>query len=136
MKSLLTLITLAYIGVHSASACTDPTEKKVLRHSHGDCIIQEYYHPASITTERQKKLQRPISVIADSILAAAKENFESNNSGTAQMKDASSIKMETDMKYYRYKADAITLRTRNWADSICSLFRRSSWMIESDDLPR
>lgn len=141
MKRCIGLIlVVVFLGVHSASAFTDPVSKSKVRHTDDDVVAYEYYHPSKSTIERSRKPQRAIAIIADSILAVAKENFNHSTTSAAQseasVKESVVINVETDLSNYRYKADAITLRTRNWADSICNLFRRPSFTSDPEFLPR
>lgn len=126
-------IVLAYV---EADACTEPTKKAAVKVADDDCLVFEYFQPAKASAK--KKTERPISIIADSILSAAKESFDRVDSKvTNSTYEHMSIDMQTELGNYRTPADNAVRRTKIWADSICNLFRRGNYYSkELDTLPR
>lgn len=127
------VLTLAYV---EADACTEPTKKCSPNISDDSGLIFEYFQPAK--TSAKKRSERSITFIADSILSTAKESFERVDAKvTNSTYEHISVDIETELGNYQTPAENIVRKTKVWADSICNLFRRGSYINkEIDTLPR
>lgn len=138
MKKLHYIIWICCIvfAYAEANACIEPSKKATAKVADDDCLVYEYFQPAKASAK--KKTERPITEIADSILAVAKESFEQVNNGiTNSTYEHMSVDASNDLSDYRPKANAAIYRTKIWADSICNLFRRGTYKSpELDSLPR
>jgi hypothetical protein len=122
------------LGAGSAYACTDPVSKKAVRSADESVIVYEYFRPVKL--QEKKKNVRPLTQIADSILTTARQQFEASAATTTTHSARISYETKATPKEYLERAEIELYRIKSWADSICNAFRRGTYKLGPEDVPR